>query len=109
MAADLPEHQAQPLPQEQDPEESVASLCLQSVSDPADGVNDMDRVQETLRVRTSKVAVWVRRSSTEDVGVPNRSTRCGQVKGTEKDALEILKFTTFQDLVDERWSKPMQN
>ena len=31
------------LPQGQDPEDGVASADLQSVSDPTDGMNDMDR------------------------------------------------------------------
>ena len=50
MAADLPNNQELlELPQHQVSEDGVASADLQRVSDSAERMNDMDRVQETLR------------------------------------------------------------
>ena len=85
----LPEEQAVP----QDPSHLPASSAeLQRVTDPADGVNDMDRVQETLgatgentastwycwqRIRTSKIGTDALKSTPvyklwqRSVGVPN--------------------------------------
>ena len=41
MATDLPENQR--LPQDQDPDDSVASADRQTISDPADGMNDNEK------------------------------------------------------------------
>ena len=54
-------HETQELPRDQDPDDSVPSDDLQTILDPADGMNDTERFLEALTVvaeHTASTCHW---------------------------------------------------
>ena len=100
MATALLEEQALPEDSSDPPESGAVSADLQSVSDPADGLIDMDRVHETLRAccrDTTSTCYWTRRIRTSKTGTdsPRRVLwcRCGEtMQAVEEVGVPDLVF-----------------